>query len=270
MSVCPTACICHTISVLIRRGVVLRSNTNRLGLHRTAVARDNADKHEFILILQNLAAHCVIQSNGQRIGFCACMTVFGVFLYVGSFIQLNISVGIVISVVPLISKVTSARLDRKLNEVFVIASVTVSRLWIGRLPGDAHGADPSAGNAGVAVAPVVCTDIHSLAAVGAIRIGADLPVLRFVHLPLIRFVRQVDKEPHVAVVVCLIISKLVMCAQDKFISAALTVLIFKLGLELRRLEIHNNAVFCVGHHLLRNYFHTCFGVDNRHFNIFAA
>ena len=110
------------------------------------------------------------------------------------------------------SKIIAARFDRKLNEVFVIASVTVSRLWIGRLPGDAHGADPSAGNAGVAVAPVVCADIHALAAIGAIRIGADLPVLRFVHLPFRRFVRQVDKEPHVAVVVGLIIAKLVMCA----------------------------------------------------------
>ena len=82
MSVCPTACICHTISVLIRRGVVLRSNANRLGLHRAAVAGNNAGKHKFILILQNLAAHCVIQSNGQRIGFCARMAVYRVFRYV--------------------------------------------------------------------------------------------------------------------------------------------------------------------------------------------
>ena len=81
----------------------------------------------------------------------------------------------------------------------------------------------------------MCADIHALAAVGAIRIGADLPMLRFVHLPLIRFVRQVDKEPHVAVVVCLIISKLVMCAQDKFISAALTVQVLEQTLALRLL-----------------------------------
>ena len=111
----------------------------------------------------------------------------------------------------------------------------IGRLRVGCLPGYAHGTDSSAGNAGVTVAPVVCADIHALAAVGASRIGADLPVLRFVHLPFRRFVRQVDKEPHVAVVVCLIISKLVMCAQDKFISAALTVQVLEQTLALRLL-----------------------------------